>query len=105
MRRTRILAGLPASIAIAGLLSSSVLAGDPAADGAQLFATSCGWCHAEGGRVAGKGPKLAGTSRTDEFMIHRIKAGKEGQMPGFGKVFSDEQIAGIVAYIRSLKDE
>ena len=41
-------------------------AGGPAAtsaiEGEKLFATLCGWCHQDGGRSVGKGPKLAGTS-------------------------------------------
>jgi mono/diheme cytochrome c family protein len=68
----------------------------------QLFATSCGWCHQQGGRAAGRGPKLAGMEKSDEFIIERIKRGKPGTMPAFGKSFSDSQIAAIVAYIRLL---
>ena len=40
-------------------------------DGETLFATVCGWCHENGGRTAGKGPKLAGTTRSDEFILNR----------------------------------
>jgi mono/diheme cytochrome c family protein len=71
----------------------------------RLFATSCGWCHQSGGRVAGRGPKLAGTDKSDEFIISRIKAGKPPGMPAFGRSFTDEQLQAIVAYIRSLRDE
>ncbi len=74
-------------------------------DGAQLFATVCGWCHEGGGHKAGKGPKLAGTQQPDEYLVNRIKTGKVGAMPAFGRAFSDEQIRAIVAYIKSLKDE
>jgi mono/diheme cytochrome c family protein len=69
-----------------------------------LFATSCGWCHQGGGRVAGRGPKLAGTDKSDEFIIRQIKNGKPPGMPAFGKSFNDEQIQAIVAYIRALPD-
>lgn len=72
-------------------------------DGATLFATTCGWCHQDGGRAEGRGPKLAGTDKSDAFIINRIKAGKEGAMPAFGAAFSDAQIQAIVAYIRGLK--
>jgi mono/diheme cytochrome c family protein len=71
--------------------------------GKQLFANTCGFCHAEGGRKASKGPKLAGSARTDEFLIDRIKNGKQGRMPAFGSAFSDEEIEAMVAYIRSLE--
>jgi mono/diheme cytochrome c family protein len=69
----------------------------------QLFATSCGWCHFNGGRQDGKGPKLMGTPLTDAEIVSRIRSGKPGQMPAFGATFSDEQMKAIVAYIRGLK--
>ena len=70
----------------------------------RLFATSCGWCHQGGGRVAGRGPKLAGTDKTDEFIIRQIKQGKPPGMPAFGKSFNDDQIQAIVGYIRALPE-
>jgi mono/diheme cytochrome c family protein len=72
------------------------------ADGAKLFAGVCGFCHAAGGRKASKGPKLAGSKRSDEFIVDRIKHGKPGRMPAFGS-FSDAQIQHLLAYIRSLE--
>ena len=74
-------------------------------DGEMLFATTCGWCHANGGREAGKGPKLSNSQRNDEFIIQRIKHGKEGAMPAFEGTYNDAQIAEIVKYIRELKDD
>ena len=69
----------------------------------QLFATTCGWCHSDGGRAAGKGPQLMDTKRDDEFMRNRIKNGKPGAMPAFDSMFSDAQIDEIIKYIRELK--
>ncbi|HEY3149954.1 MAG TPA: cytochrome c [Dongiaceae bacterium] len=69
-----------------------------------MFATSCGFCHQDGGRTAGKGPKLAGTTRDNDFLAERIRKGKLGAMPGFGGAFSDSQIMAIVAYIRTLEE-
>ena len=69
----------------------------------QLFATTCGWCHSDGGRAAGKGPQLMGTKRDDDFIRNRIKNGKEGAMPAFGAMFDDAQIDEIIKYIRALK--
>jgi len=74
-------------------------------DVAALFATSCGWCHSSGGRDAGKGPKLMGTTLTDAEIASRIRNGKTGQMPAFSGAFTDEQIKEIVAYIRGLKPQ
>jgi mono/diheme cytochrome c family protein len=71
----------------------------------QLFATICGFCHANGGREAGKGPQLMNTVRSDDFIRNRIKTGKEGAMPAFGKTFSDTDIDQIIAYIRALKPQ
>jgi mono/diheme cytochrome c family protein len=73
-------------------------------DGATMFATVCGWCHEDGGHTAGKGPKLAGTTRSDEFILNRIRNGKPGAMPAFGGSFSEGQIVAILAYIRTLED-
>jgi len=78
---------------------------DPSATGAQLFASTCGFCHQNGGRAPGRGPKLAGTERPDDFIANRIRLGKEGAMPAYGRAFTDAQIRSLVAYIRSLKDD
>jgi mono/diheme cytochrome c family protein len=72
-------------------------------DVGQLFATTCGWCHSDGGRAAGKGPQLMDTKRDDDFMRNRIKNGKPGAMPVFSTMFSDAQIDDIIKYIRELK--
>ena len=72
-------------------------------DVGQLFATTCGWCHSDGGRAAGKGPQLMDTKRNDDFLRNRIKNGKVGSMPAFGTTFSDGQIDEIIKYIRELK--
>ena len=72
-------------------------------EGGQMFATACGFCHQNGGRTAGKGPKLAGTTRDDDFIAERIRRGKPGAMPAFAGAFSESQIMAIVAYIRALE--
>lgn len=71
----------------------------------KLFASTCGWCHSNAGRTAGRGPQLMGTSLTDAEIVHRIKTGKTGAMPAFGAQFTDAQIAAIVRYIRNLTPE
>jgi mono/diheme cytochrome c family protein len=71
----------------------------------QLFATTCGWCHTDGGRIAGKGPQLMNTARSDDFIRNRIKNGKEGAMPAFGASLSDADIDVIILYIRNLKPD
>jgi mono/diheme cytochrome c family protein len=73
-------------------------------DGETMFATSCGFCHQSGGRADGKGPKLAGTTRSDDFIAERVRKGKPGAMPAYGSVFSESQIMAIVGYIRTLEE-
>ena len=73
-------------------------------DGEKMFATTCGFCHQDGGRHAGRGPKLSKSARSDEYIIERIKKGKPGAMPAYGSAFSDGQIMAILAYIRGLDD-
>src|ERR1700746_3954330 len=69
----------------------------------QLFATTCGWCHSDGGRAAGKGPQLMDNKHDDDFLRNRIKNGKVGSMPAFDSSFSDAQIDQIIKYIHELK--
>jgi mono/diheme cytochrome c family protein len=71
----------------------------------KLFANTCGWCHSNAGRTAGRGPKLMGTTLTDAEIVYRIRNGKTGAMPAFGSTFNDEQLRAIVQYIRNLKDD
>ena len=43
--------------------------------------------------------------RSDSFIKFRIMNGKEGLMPAFGGTLTDaDQLADLIAYIRSLKD-
>lgn len=93
------------SLHVSTVVAQQASVGGEPLDGETLFATTCGWCHADGGREAGKGPKLAASQRSDEFIVQRIKHGKEGAMPAFQSTYNDEQIAEIVKYIRSLKDD
>ena len=86
----------------AGMAATQKSCDDPKVK--ELFATTCGWCHQNGGREAGKGPKLAGTTRSDDFIVHRIKEGKEGAMPAFAGALTNAQIKSIVRYIRNLKE-
>ena len=100
------LALLAASASQVGLAQQPTPAhGTSTLDVPQLFATTCGWCHNDGGRVAGKGPQLMDTQRNDDFIRNRIKNGKEGAMPAFGASFSDADIDAIIQYIRSLKPD
>jgi mono/diheme cytochrome c family protein len=85
--------------------SAATAPADAPLDVEQLFASTCGWCHSDGGRAAGKGPQLMNSERTDDYLRNRIKTGKQGAMPAFGAVYNDSQIDEIIKYIRSLKPD
>lgn len=75
-------------------------------DARNIFNATCGWCHQGGGRAAGGiGPKLMDSTRSDAFIVNRIKNGSEGKMPAFGAQFNDAQIQALLRYIRHLKPE
>ncbi|HTN78665.1 MAG TPA: cytochrome c, partial [Acidimicrobiales bacterium] len=72
-------------------------------DGQKLYADNCATCHGKTGG-GGIGPSLKGIQSSfpnaaDEEAI--VKNG-QGSMPGFGGSLSDEEIAAIVAYTRTL---
>lgn len=105
--QTRLPALLLAGVAVLGAampaLADEAKASKPF-DVKNNFRNICGFCHADYGRKAGKGPQLMNSERTDEFLFNRIKNGsKTGGMAAFGSVYSDEQIWLIVKFIRSLK--
>jgi mono/diheme cytochrome c family protein len=98
---------------VGGILALSTSSGladdtaqvDAAKRGEAVFLShGCAYCHENGGRSAGKGPKLMGTSRDDSFITFRIMNGKQGLMPSFSGSIDGDQLADLIAYIRSLKD-
>ena len=77
----------------------------PVTEVKKLFANNCSWCHGAYGMTADKGPRLAGTKMTEEEVRERIRHGKQGYMPQFGKVLNEQQIAAFAKYIKSLTPE
>ena len=86
--------------------------------GKTAYTTSCASCHGEKGD--GKGPVGAALTpapadfttldRTDEVLTKAIKeggpaVGKSPMMAPFGGAMSDEDIANVVAYIKTFKAE
>jgi cytochrome c553 len=95
-----------AGLLLFSALVSSAWADEPAKkefDVKSTFRNICGFCHADYGRKASKGPQLMDSERSDEFLFNRIKKGLPGRMAGFGSAFSDEDIGKMVKFIRSLK--
>lgn len=84
---------------------------EPAAERAErTFITVCGRCHGADGKggfaAEGVNPPrnfrdaVFQATRTDEQLKQVIRAGK-GAMPGYGDLFSDVDLQGLVAKIRS----
>jgi mono/diheme cytochrome c family protein len=96
-------ASLTCAMSAAAQQPATKAADNDAFDVEQLFASTCGFCHSDGGRAAGRGPQLMDSPRDDDFIRNRIKNGKNGAMPAFGTTFSDAQMDEIVKHIRSLK--
>jgi mono/diheme cytochrome c family protein len=96
------------SFLLSGLTPRGVSADGPA--GAKLYSTYCGACHGEAGKGA-FGPAV-GTEKylsehSDDALTAAIADGTTGKgMPAWGQArggsLSDDQIADIVAYLRSL---
>jgi mono/diheme cytochrome c family protein len=69
--------------------------------GGQYYKESCASCHGPTG--AGViGPSLRNLTMPDSRVAGVIKNGK-GEMPPFGKQYSDSQIMDIVGYLHTLK--
>jgi mono/diheme cytochrome c family protein len=81
-------------------------AGGDAQRGQQVFANNgCGWCHEGSGTESGRGPALANTKRSNDFLATRIMDGKPGRMPAFGGNLDDQQLNDLIAFIHSIKPE
>jgi len=83
----------------------------PAGRGARTFVRTCAGCHGPDGRGAPR-PGFATpprdltrpefqAQRTDEQLRHSIRIGK-GLMPAFGWLMADEEIANVIAFVRTL---
>lgn len=72
------------------------------AAGRSLFLKNCAHCHGDDAR-GDEGPDLHGLRRSDEWIARRIRNGIKGEMTAFGEKFSDEEVAAIVAYLRTLR--
>jgi cytochrome c6 len=71
--------------------------------GQQVFDSSCASCHGVGGQGVGDFPPLDGSEvvRGDPQPVIQTVLNGRGLMPAWRDQLSDEQIAGVVTYIRS----
>ena len=103
-----------AAFALAALLAAAFLAPLPAAaeEPARIFAKSCAPCHGKEGEPNAVFTKQGVRSfkdqawqkaATDAQIEKSIREGKKGtMMASFDKLFSAEEMKGLVAYIRKL---
>ncbi|MBL7777064.1 MAG: c-type cytochrome [Chitinophagales bacterium] len=71
--------------------------------GKLVYMEKCQVCHGSDGKLGGSGAKdLTATQLTDQQMVELINNGKNS-MPGFKEVLSDEQVNGVIEYVRALK--
>ncbi len=89
----------------ASTLTGAAATGTGAARGEALFGVYCLVCHGEkgtGGPLTAVALKDAAQGMDDATLATFIAEGLPGtSMPGFGKTLTDEQIADLVAFIRS----
>lgn len=99
-------------VALLGAIAVSTAAVSQAQDsGAATYKAKCASCHGAGGSgntPAGKSTKALPfkspelVSASDDDLIAATKKGK-GKMPAYSGKLSDDQIKGVVAYIRTLQ--
>jgi len=76
----------------------------------RLFKQKCVKCHGQDGAGSNYGQIVGATNLTDpewqqrvddKRLVNSIKHGR-GQMPAFGEKFTEDQIASLVLYVRTL---
>ena len=85
----------------AGATPGPSLANTP--PGYRLFDHNCAHCHGDDAR-GDEGPDLHGLRKSDARIESIIKGGIKGEMPAFGKKFSDEEVRALVTWLRTLKE-
>jgi mono/diheme cytochrome c family protein len=103
-------------IAATGASTSACEKKADAAQGRDLFATTCARCHGADGTgglpVFDGGPSPRNfhdhafqQDRTDEQIKLTIMNGKGTGMPSFGTLFDEQQLRSLVAHVRSFDSE
>jgi mono/diheme cytochrome c family protein len=107
-----------AYLAAAGIIAATLMMAHPAtaqqktgADEAQVdpgkatYASKCSHCHGfnmvNAGTIA---PDLRRLPDDRERFVTTVKAGKNGRMPPWGDILSDDQIESLWAYVSSLRN-
>src|ERR1035438_8431808 len=95
------------AIAVVILLPLSVRAQNPSET---LYKSKCAACHGADGSGSAMGKKLgahdfqtAEVQKMSDAELSDVTTNGKNKMPGYGKLLKAEEIAGLVAYIRTLK--
>jgi cytochrome c553 len=85
-------------------IDTTSVAADPVAVGRAIYTTDCVSCHGSGGDAGLAGAKnLKITQLTDDELKAIIKNGKPGTSMSAYPNLTDDQLNGLVAYIKTLK--
>ena len=71
------------------------------ARGRTLFLNSCSHCHGIDAR-GDEGPDLHALQVSDRYIARVIRQGVRGEMPSFAKKLGAQDVAALIAYLRSL---
>ncbi|HLK52354.1 MAG TPA: cytochrome c [Candidatus Angelobacter sp.] len=93
-----------------GMLLAAAIPAVAADDAAALYKSKCQVCHGADGKGTGAGQKMGArdfhspevAKQSDADMVKITKEGKN-KMPKFEGKLTDDQIKGLITYIRSLK--
>jgi mono/diheme cytochrome c family protein len=104
--KRNVLAALPAlalALTACGSDTSAVtsLTGDAAA-GKALYTTNCAGCHGADGTSGPARHDVVGHCKTEPEEAIAVILDGDDEMPGFATTLTSQQVADIVAYIRSL---
>jgi len=70
--------------------------------GRALFTGSCSHCHGLDAR-GDEGPDLHGLQVSDRYLARVVRDGIRGEMPAFAKKHDRDDIAALIAFLRSLE--
>jgi len=84
-------------------LSGKEASADKLNRGHALFDRNCAHCHGDDAR-GDEGPNLHGLVKSNGRISTIIKGGIRGEMPAFGKKFTDADVEALVSYLRTLRD-
>ncbi len=84
-------------------IDTTTLSGDPVTVGKVIYANNCIACHGPGGDLMAAGAKNLRNSGLDDAAIKAIIRNGKNSMPAY-KTLTEEQLDGLLAYVRTLRD-